>query len=161
MRLVGILIYTLILTLNSCNSLKIKEKSILCDTDGVTLANYDIKENKYYWLTKDNKKYYFQQYPYSEETKLFISQKEYDSWLENNHSNTNLSFKGNYIVWLLISKKGKIIEGRIVKKTEGCKECDSLAIKTIEKIKEIRPSSYNKEINSTTRIIIPFGKVYK
>ena len=43
-----------------------------------------------------------------------------------------------FVVCFLISKKGKVIEDRIIRKTTGCEECDTFVLKTIKKIRKIK-----------------------
>lgn len=47
-----------------------------------------------------------------------------------------------FVVCFLISKKGKIIEDRIIRKTTSCKECGTLVLKTIKKTRKIKAYSF-------------------
>ena len=51
-----------------------------------------------------------------------------------------------FVVCFLISKKGRIIEDRIIRKTNGCKECDTLVLKMLKKIRKIKAYSFWKSM---------------
>lgn len=165
-----ILLCTLTLILNSCNSIKKQENKNVdidkyYDIDNVLLWEDYSKEGKHIraiWHTKEGKKYKFQLFPYEQQVKIFDNQKDYDSFLLQNHTDFGeYNFAGTYHVRLLVSKKGEIIDGRVIRKTQGCEPCDTLALQTIEIMKKkIRAVKYNKKANAVAPIRIPFGKVY-
>ena len=97
--------------------------------------------------------------PYEKQVKLFKTPKDYDDFLYENHIDTQSDFIGVYYAYLLVSKKGKIVEGRIIHKTEGCKECDELALRTIDIMKKKIRLKSRKTI-TIVDIAIPFGKLY-
>ena len=66
-----------------------------------------------------------------------------------------------FVVCFLISKKGKVIEDRIIRKTTGCKECDTLVLKTLKKIRKMKVYSFDNKANTVSKITIPFGRVWK
>ena len=92
---------------------------------------------------------------------MFSSEQAYEDFLKYNHSDTSLTFKGQYVVCFLISKKGKIIEDRIIRKTNGCEECDTLVLKTLKKIRKMKAYSFDNKVNTVSKITIPFGKVWE
>lgn len=151
-----ILLCTLTLILNSCNSIKNhKNKEITIskfyDIDNLLMFENHSKNGEWIksiWHTKEGKKYEFQLFPYEQQVKIFDNQKDYD-------------FVGTYHVRLLVSKQGEIIDGRVIRKTQGCKHCDTLALQTIEIMKKkVKAVMYNKKANAVAAIRIPFGKVY-
>ncbi|RIY35346.1 hypothetical protein CKY20_10815 [Capnocytophaga canis] len=155
--------------LNSCNSIKNhknKEMTIskFYDVDSVLMFENRSKNGEWIksmWYTKEGKKYKFQLFPYEQQVKIFENQKDYDSFLLKNHRDIDYDFVGTYHVRLLVSKKGEIIDGRVIRKTQGCQPCDTLALQTIEIMKKkVKAVMYNKKANATTTIRIPFGKVY-
>ncbi len=170
MKPVIILLCTLTLILNSCNSIKNhKNKEITIskfyDADSILMMeNYSKKGEwiKSIWYTKEGERYEFQLFPYEQQVKFFNNQKDYDSFLQKNHRDVSeFNFVGTYHVRLLVSKQGGIIDGRIIRKTQGCEPCDTLALQTIEIMKKkIRAVKYNKKANTVVTIRIPFGKVY-
>lgn len=165
-----ILLCTLTLMLNSCNSIKNhrnKEITIskFYDIDSILMIENHSKNGEWIksiWHTKEGKKYKFQLFPYEQQVKIFENQKDYDSFLLQNHTDFGeYNFAGTYHVRLLVSKKGEIIDGRVIRKTQGCVPCDTLALQTIEIMKKkIRAVKYNKKANAVAPIRIPFGKVY-
>jgi len=66
-----------------------------------------------------------------------------------------------FVVCFLISKKGKVIEDRIIRKTTGCEECDTLVLKTLKKIRKMKAYSFDNKANTVSKITIPFGKVWE
>ena len=151
-----ILLCTLTLILNSCNCIKSQENKNInidkyYDIDNILLWEDYSKRGKHIkavWHTKEGKKYEFQLFPYEQQVKIFDNQKDYD-------------FVGTYHVRLLVSKQGEIIDGRVIRKTQGCKHCDTLALQTIEIMKKkVKAVMYNKKTNAVAAIRIPFGKVY-
>lgn len=163
------LLCTLTLILNSCSSIKSQENKNVdidkyYDIDNVLLWEDYSKEGKHIkaiWHTKEGKKYKFQLFPYEQQVKIFDNQKDYDSFLLQNHRDIDYDFAGTYQVRLLVSKQGEIIEGRVIRKTQGCQPCDTLALQTIEMMKEkVKAVMYNKKANATATVRIPFGKVY-
>ena len=72
-----------------------------------------------------------------------------------------MTFRGQYVVYFLISKEGKIMEDRIIRKTTGCKECDTLVLKTLKKIRKMKAYSFDNKANTVSKITIPFGKVWE
>ena len=167
MKHVNILICTLILILNSCSNVKGQNSkdikvSKIYDTDSVLLIeNYAMGGEyiKSFWYTKTGNKYSFRLSPYEKQVKLFKTPKDYDDFLYENHIDTQSDFIGVYYAYLLVSKKGKIVEGRIIHKTEGCKECDELALRTIDIMKKKIRLKSRKTI-TIVDIAIPFGKLY-
>ena len=161
MRHTSILISILILILHSYD---IKaQNGKLYDVEGLLLIEH-IYENGVYkplWHTKRGKAYPFGNTLFDNTTRLFSSEQAYEDFLKHNHSDTSLTFKGQYVVCFLISKKGKIIEDRIIRKTTGCKECDTLVLKTIKKIRKIKAYSFDNKTNTVSKITIPFGKVWE
>lgn len=172
MKLLTILLCTLTLILNSCNSIKKQENKNVdidkyYDIDNVLLWEDYSKEGKHIraiWHTKEGKKYKFQLFPpYERQVKIFENQHDYDDFFYKNHKNvSDYNFVGTYHVCLLVSKKGKILDGRIIRRTEGCIHCDTLTLQTIEIMqKKIKAVGYDKKANTTAIIKIPFGKVYE
>ena len=164
-----ILLCTLTLILNSCNSIKNhKNKEITIskfyDIDNLLMFENHSKNGEWIksiWHTKEGKKYEFQLFPYEQQVKIFDNQKDYDSFLLKNHRDIDYDFVGTYHVRLLVSKQGEIIDGRVIRKTQGCKHCDTLALQTIEIMKKkVKAVMYNKKTNAVAAIRIPFGKVY-
>jgi len=66
-----------------------------------------------------------------------------------------------FVVCFLISKKGKVIEDRIIRKTTGCKECDTLVLKTLKKIRKRKAYSFDNKANTVAKITNPFGRVWE
>ena len=110
MRHTSILISILILILHSYD---IKaQNGKLYDVEGLLLIEH-IYENGVYkplWHTKRGKVYPFGNTLFDNTTRLFSSEQAYEDFLKHNHSDTSLTFKGQYVVCFLISKKGKVIE---------------------------------------------------
>ncbi|MDO5085829.1 MAG: hypothetical protein Q4D47_05250 [Erysipelotrichaceae bacterium] len=163
------LLCTLTLMLNSCNSIKNhknKEMTIskFYDVDSVLMFENHLKNGEWIksmWYTKEGKKYKFQLFPYEQQVKIFDNQKDYDSFLLQNHRDIDYDFAGAYHVGLLVSKKGEIIDGRVIRKTQGCEPCDTLVLQTIEMMKKkVKAVMYNKKANATATVRVPFGKVY-
>lgn len=63
-------------------------------------------------------------------------------------------------MWYVFSslKKDKVIEDRIIRKTTGCEECDTLVLKTIKKIRKMKAYSFDNKSNTVSKITILFGK---
>ena len=161
MRHTSILISILILILYSYD---IKaQNGKLYDVEGLLLIEH-IYENGVYkplWHTKRGKAYPFGNTLFDNTTRLFSSEQAYEDFLKYNHSDTSLTFKGQYVVCFLISKKGKIIEDRIIRKTNGCEECDTLVLKTLKKIRKMKAYSFDNKANTVSKITIPFGRVWE
>ena len=53
------------------------------------------------------------------------------------------------------------MEDRIIRKTTGCEECDTLVLKTLKKIRKMKSYSFDNKANTVSKITIPFGRVWE
>ena len=133
------------------------------DIDSVLISEDFIKNKKYIkslWHIRDGKKYEFQLFP-TEKIQLFKTSKEFEYFLyENNFQESQMTFQGYFFIRILVSKKGKILDSRVILSPKGCIECRERVMKMLKKMKKITPNIYDKKVNSTTVIPIIYGKYY-